>query len=346
MYQKQRLRVNPPNPLLAGRGAGVEERSICPGDETGAVLVLVLLVLALISVLVLAWAQEWRVELKLTGNFKAAHQSRRLAEAGVYYAIGKLMVTKIAEAPAYGQAVAAPGSLWHGDQSPHILEFPEGRVEIRVADESGKINLNNAPGQVLRALFTVLGVSEPRLSIMVDSIEDWRSRGNQPRPFGAKSDYYWGLTPPYLAKNGKFDVVEELAWVRGFEADPLLLRLGNWLTVQKKKGETGNTININAAPLEVLETMGFQPKTAKTLIAARQAMPFTNSAEIPQLAGNPLIGLYAQLTFKASPFFTITSTGQAKNQGGLYSIKAMVRLGEKRDNLWEIISWFDGFPTQ
>ena len=44
------------------------------------VLVLVLLVLALISVLILAWAQEWRVELKLTGNFQAAHTSRRLAE--------------------------------------------------------------------------------------------------------------------------------------------------------------------------------------------------------------------------------------------------------------------------
>lgn len=347
MYQKHRLRKNLPKPLLAGGRAGEEEGSLFSGDETGTVLLLVILILALISVLVLAWAQEWRVELKLTGNFKAVHQSRRLAEAGVYYAIGKLMVTKVAESASYGQPVANPGSLWHGDQSPHILEFPEGQAEIRVADESGKINLNYAPGPVLRALFAVLGASEPRLSIMVDSIEDWRSRGNQPRPFGAKSDYYLGLNPPYVAKNGKFDVVEELAWVRGFEADPLLPRLGNWLTVQKQKQESGNTININAAPLEVLETMGFQPETAKTLIAARQAMPFTNFAEIPQLAENPLIGQYMQLTFQTSPFFTITSTGQAKNQRGLYAIKAMVRLNDKDNkNLWEIISWFDGFPMQ
>ena len=325
----------------------MEERSRFSGDETGTVLLLVILILALISVLVLSWAQEWRVELKLTGNFKAVHQSRRLAEAGVYYAIGKLMVTKVAEAAAYGQPVADPGSLWHGDQSPHSLEFPDGRAEIKVADESGKINLNDAPGPVLRGLFTVLGVSGPRLSIMVDSIEDWRSRGNQPRPFGAKSDYYLGLTPPYVAKNGKFDVVEELAWVRGFEADPLLPRMGDWFTVQKKKQESGTTINVNAAPLEVLVAMGLPSETAKTLIAARQALPFNNLSEIPQLAENPLVGRYMQLTFQASPFFSITSKGQAK-QGGFYTIRAMVRLNDKNDgrsNLWEIISWFDGFPT-
>jgi general secretion pathway protein K len=345
MYQKHRLRQNPPNQSSAGGRVGVQERSKFSGDESGAVLMLVLLVLALISALVLAWAQEWRVELKLTGNFKTVHQSRRLAEAGVYYAIGKLMITKVAEAASSGQPVRNPG-LWHGDQSLHVLEFPDGQAEIRVADESGKINLNYAPGMLLRALFTVLGVSEPRLSIMVDSIEDWRNRGNLPRPFGAKSDYYLGLNPPYVARNDKFKVVEELAWVRGFEADPLLPRLGNLLTVQKQKGESGTTINFNAAPLEVLETMGFRPDTAQALIAAREIMPFTNTEEIPQLAENPLMSQFMQLSFQTSPFFTITSTGQAKNQGGRYVIKAMVRIDDKLKNLWEIVAWFDGFPTQ
>ena len=60
-------------------------------------LLLVLLILTLISVLVLSWAQEWRTELKLASNFGEAHKCQRLAEAGIYYALGKLMTAKTAE---------------------------------------------------------------------------------------------------------------------------------------------------------------------------------------------------------------------------------------------------------
>ncbi len=309
-------------------------------------LVLVLLVLALISVLILAWAQEWRVELKLTSNFQAVHQSRRLAEAGVYYTIGKLVAAKLAAAsPLQSVGTPAPGSLWLGDQSPHILELPEGKAEIRVADEAGKINLNLASGPALRSLFTVLGVTEPRLSIMVDSLLDWRSPDNLPHPYGAKSDYYLGLNPPYAAKNGKFDVVGELAWVRGYESYPLLPRLGDLLTVQHWNRGGNHAININTAPLKVLEAMGFSPENAQAVIAARQAMPFQNSQEVTQMVEGPLITGFWQMTFQASPFFTITSTGRAKNREGSYIIKAVVRIDVKRANLWEIDSWFDGFPN-
>ena len=67
---------------------------------------------------------------------------------------------------------------------------------------------------------------------MAASILDWRSRSDAPRPYGAKSDYYLGLDPPYVAKNSNFEMVEELAWVRGFENSPLMPRLHEWLTVQ------------------------------------------------------------------------------------------------------------------
>jgi len=65
--------------------------------EEGTVLLLVILILTLISVLVLSWAQEWRTELKLASNFGEAHKCQRLAEAGIYYALGKLVTAKTAE---------------------------------------------------------------------------------------------------------------------------------------------------------------------------------------------------------------------------------------------------------
>jgi general secretion pathway protein K len=238
--------------------------------EAGSVLLLVILILTLISVLVLSWAQEWRTELKLASNFGEAHKCQRLAEAGIYYALGKLVTAKTAEmggtnavAP---QAQGDSGALWQGDQQPHVLELPDGIVEVRIGDEGGKISLNQATEPLLLNFFTVLGLPEPQVRIMVDSIQDWRTKGSYPRLYGAKSPYYLSLDPPYVAKNGKFETVEELAWVRGFEASPLIPQLSRWLTVSPASGG----INLNTAPLEVLLAMGFSREAALNILSTRK----------------------------------------------------------------------------
>jgi general secretion pathway protein K len=315
-----------------------------PTDQGGAVLLMVILVLALISVLVLSWGQEWRTELRLAANFREAHQCRRLAEAGVYYALGKLVSAKIEESsrlnPGVLLNVPSQPSAWQGDQKPHLLELPGGWAEIRVADEGGKINLNRAPEATLANLFTALGLPLEQVRTMVDSIQDWRSRGDAPRPYGAKSAYYLGLDPPYVAKNSNFETVEELAWVRGFANSPLIPRLSQWFTVQG----IAMGVNINTAPLPVLQALGLAPELCDTIISTRQTMPFRNLQEIFQLSPDPRLGQQQLLTFQSSPFFTIKSTGMIKKNQGLYTIKAVVRFDFSAPNPWEIVSWADNFP--
>jgi general secretion pathway protein K len=310
--------------------------------EEGAVLLLVLLVLTLISVLALSWAQEWRSELKLVQNFSALHKSQRLAEAGIYYALGKLISAKTAEmaelranAP---QAKAAAEDLWQGDQRLHTLELPDGKVEIRIGDDGGKINLNMASEALLHDFFTALGLPEPQVRTMVDSIQDWRERGDVARPYGAKSPYYLSLEPPYVAKNSRFETVEELAWVRGFAASPLIPRLNQWLTVQA----TARGVNLNTAPLEVLMAMGFPRATAQAIMVTRQVTPFRTFQDIGQLNANPLLN--QKFAFRTSPFFTIISTGMAKETGGRKTIKAIVRLDINKPTPWMFVSWHEGFP--
>jgi general secretion pathway protein K len=317
-----------------------------PAREEGAVLLLIILVLALISVLVLSWAQEWRIELKLAANYRDAHKCRRLAEGGIYYALGKVLTAKITESARLNpfapeaELATAPGSLWLGDQRPHILELPDGKVEIRIADEGGKINLNVAPEPVLHNLLAQLGLPEPQIRTMVDSILDWRASGDvPPRPYGAKSDHYLRLDPPYVAKNGRFETVEELAWVRGFEASPLIPRLSQWLTVQP----TESSINLNTAPLPVLLTLGLAPAAAQTILASRETMPLRNLQEIPQMMANPLWTQGLQINFTSSSFYTIISTGIIKS-GGRQTIKAIVHLEPQQEVPWKIESWYDGFP--
>jgi len=318
-------------------------KAVAPREE-GAVLLLVLLILTLISVLVLSWAQEWRTELKLASNFGEAHKCERLAEAGIYYALGKLMVAKKAEMT--GMGVMSPeiqgnsGDLWKPDQRSHVLELPDGTAEIRIADEGGKINLNQAPEALLLNFFMILGLPELQVRTMVDSLQDWRTNNAFPRSYGAKSAYYLSLDPPYVAKNGKFETVEELAWVRGFEASPLIPHLNRWLTVQ----ETDGGINLNTAPLEVLLAMGFARDAALGIVAARQAIPFHGIQEIATAGANPLLGQVAQLSFQSASFFSITSTGMVKKNGGRRTIKAVIRLEGSQRVPWEIVSWYDGFP--
>ncbi|MCK9375840.1 MAG: general secretion pathway protein GspK [Syntrophobacterales bacterium] len=313
-------------------------------SEEGVVLLLVLLVLALISVLVLSWSQEWRTELKLAANFRQARQSRRLAEAGLYYGLGKLVAAKAGETMAMLPASASGGldpkkAGWPPDGNPHVIQLPEGSAEVRLADEGGKINLNRAPEVTLRRLFAVLGFSELKIRTMVESIQDWRTKGDQALPYGAKSAYYLSLDPPYVAKNGLFETVEELSWVRGFEGVPSIYRLGEWLTVQ----QTGKAVNINTAPRDVLMTLGIPPEAANLIITARQNAPITNLQAIAQWSVN-LPDQMTGLGFNMSPFFTIKSTGMVKNGTGRHTIKAIVRINVTAPQPWEILSWADDFP--
>ncbi len=94
-------------------------------------------------------------------------------------------------------------------------ELGQGSYRVRLLDETGRININRASEETLRSIFTNLGIEEPRRSILVDSILDWRDEDDLARVNGAESEYYLSLSPSYTPKNGPFDTVEELLWVRG-----------------------------------------------------------------------------------------------------------------------------------
>ncbi|MGA2798765.1 MAG: hypothetical protein ABSE63_14385, partial [Thermoguttaceae bacterium] len=44
---------------------------------------------------------------------------------------------------------------------------------------------------------------------------DWIDTDDQPREYGAETEYYSSLTPPYMPKNGPLSTIEELLLVRG-----------------------------------------------------------------------------------------------------------------------------------
>ncbi len=80
-----------------------------------------------------------------------------------------------------------------------------------LVDESGKINVNLADEQTLRALPQLTGEQ-------VDALLDYRDPDSDPRPGGAEQDYYDRLPQPYLIKNQPaIFSIEELLLVKGFD---------------------------------------------------------------------------------------------------------------------------------
>ena len=177
---------------------------------------------------------------------------------------------------------------------------------------------------------------------MVDSILDWRNPDPRPRPFGAKSSYYLSLDPPYPAKDGVFDTVEELAWVRGFAGDAQLTRLSAYFTVQGQ----GPQINVNTAPQEVILALGLPPELVGAMIEERKVAPLQPQEVMTRLTADPQsMQLAGNITFKSSPFFSILATGMINNKDGArHTIKAMVQVDLTKSPPWKFLYWADDYP--
>ncbi|MBI3090234.1 MAG: general secretion pathway protein GspK [Candidatus Tectomicrobia bacterium] len=186
-------------------------------------------------------------------------------------------------------SASAPLSLLGRLQLPQGVAIGRGAVRVILEDDESKLNLNSLSSYQLERLLRFTGVVDDQLrSIIVDSILDWRDHGNARRLNGAESDYYKSLPQPYEAKNGNFDSVEELLLVRcvspalfhgtGGQLPPYepppdcpapsdsdeYLGLVHFLTV----GGRG-PVNLNTAPLLVLQALGVSQTVADHIVAGR-----------------------------------------------------------------------------
>ncbi len=83
-----------------------------------------------------------------------------------------------------------------------------------LVDEASKLNLNTATLQMLEML--------PRMTPeLAAAIIDWRDSDENVTDGGAESQTYSTRQPPYRAKNGRFESIEELRLVQGADLDIL-----------------------------------------------------------------------------------------------------------------------------
>lgn len=317
-------------------------------DQRGVALIIVLWIFIFLFAVALDFSSDVRDEANAAHRFSEDTQGYYLALAG--FQRGLYEYTLHSQGGPTQRKETPPGFF---DLSWHEEKLGSGSLRVRLIDEGGKINLNRVDENTLRRIFTNIGVEEPRRSELVDSILDWVDPDNLHRVNGAENDHYESLSPSYTAKNGLFDTVEELLWVKGVTAE-LFFGTG-------AAAETANTeaprpglaeiftvdspidrVNLRTTSAEVIHALlGISLEKSRAFVEERKKLSDKTIADLL-----PLLGIGARDAVTRMFVFTnpsvigIEAEGSTTEAGSPRRIKGVIRAASGQGR-FEMVRWVD-----
>jgi general secretion pathway protein K len=270
-------------------------------SSRGAALLLVLWLLALLTGLIAVFAISARTE-ALQGRFLARSSvARYAAEAGLELAAVHLQGPD-------------PATRWIPDGRANAVEFEGYQLEVRVLDESAKVDLNVSPPDLLIGLMTAVGVDFDRSRQLAGAIVDFRDPDNLLTLEGGAEDPQYAIAElPYGAKDRPFESVSELRQVLGMDA-ALYAKLQPHLTVYTGLARPNPTF----AAMPVLQALGL-PADQVALILAQRA---PTQPGLPQ--ADP--GQSGSLAAQGTGTYSISSVA-TRRDGTRAQIQAAIRIG-------------------
>jgi len=232
--------------------------------------------LCLLSSFAIVLGYETRQKVTLVSRLDERDKLHFIAEAGIQRAILELNKEP-------GKAYDARNDLWGNNSAVFKgINIGDGSVDIcynnineqsgltetvfGLVDEERKININKADAKVLERFFhCALGFDEVQAQELAASIVDWRDSDSELSiPLGSAEDYYYrGLAHPYEAKDGEFELLEELLLVNGMTHENFE-KIRNYITIY------GNgKININTAGKFVLLALGLNDDIVDKILSFR-----------------------------------------------------------------------------
>lgn len=195
----------------------------------GSLLVVVLVVVVFLTLAAANYSAWMTTELEATRVARSDVQARMLADSGAEYIATILSNrgTGTSDNLLHNPELFLGVPVIESDRDRArgrftvIAPLEQGNVGLGVRygliDESGKLNLNRLDQMALddeqsRTLLMGLpGMTEE----IADAIRDWIDSDDTSRDYGVESEYYESLNPPYAAKNGPLESLDELLLVRG-----------------------------------------------------------------------------------------------------------------------------------
>ncbi|HSV28397.1 MAG TPA: hypothetical protein VLL76_02530, partial [Candidatus Omnitrophota bacterium] len=216
--------------------------------QGGFALLSVLWGLAFLGVLAAAIAAVATDRAHRARNLAEAARAEALADAGFVHGVAHLLEH-------------AGDPLWRADGQPYALDLGDGRVEIVLRDEAGRVDVNYADQALLAGLLAGAGLDAEAAEALADAIQDWSDGDDLRRLNGAEAADYRdaGIDPP---ANRPFALVAELARVKGMRPD-LLRRLEPHLTIHSRQRGLDPTV----ASAELLALLpGVTPERVEGLV--------------------------------------------------------------------------------
>lgn len=176
-----------------------------------------------------------------------ATASHRLARNGFDLAQIEAAAEAAVNRAALGLLESRPDTRWRADGVPYEFTFDGARIRVSIQDELGRIDVNQADGSALTALFQSVGLDAQAAGSLVDKILDWRDSNPFRRLNGAKDRDYRDAGYAYRPRNGPFQSLDELKLVMGMTPD-LFRRVQPALTIFSGK----QFIDPQVAPREAL----------------------------------------------------------------------------------------------
>lgn len=318
-------------------------------DERGVALIVVLWIFIFLFVVAFEFSTSVREEATTAHRFSDETQGYYLAvagfERGLYDFLQQQQIGPPSQLPDPKKSDPFDGS-WREEN------FGGGVFRVRLIDESGKVNINRVSEESLRRIFTNLGIDELRREILVDSIMDWRDPDDLHRVNGAENDYYSGLSPPYTAKNGPLDSVEDLLWIRGMTAELFFgyadtnepsgaqsqrIALKDIFTVDSPI----DRVNLRTASAEVIHAvMGIPLEKCRAFIEERKKSSEKTLADLLPLlgigSGDPALQLFI---FTNPSVVAVEAEGRMADSRVVRRVKGIVRLGGAQG--YELLRWLD-----
>jgi general secretion pathway protein K len=283
--------------------------------QRGFALVSVLWGTVLLALLAANLLRTARTDVALASNLVAAAEAEALADAGVHRALFALLARDTA-----GQ--------WQADGRSYELPLAGGQAVVSIQDEAGKIDVNNAPDELLLAALSAAGADRNQAMALCDAILDYRDEDNAPRRYGAERDRY-AADGTLAPRNGPLEALTELRGVPGMTPE-LYRRVAPLLTIWSGAG----TIDPGVAPPALLRALpGFEERSVQAVLAARLAPS-------PENTGLDGIDTSASSLLAASDrrAFTIRATASTSG-GGRFIRDAVIELTGDPAHPFLIRSW-------
>ncbi|MDR9390326.1 MAG: type II secretion system protein GspK [Wenzhouxiangella sp.] len=301
---------------LVSRGHRLFGEPRRPSGQRGVALLVVLWLLILLTIVVGVYAVLTRTEAMQARFLLDTTRARYAAEAGLHRA-------------AYEMFNPDPETKWVGDGRPYTIEFGDASVEIRITDESGKININRADVDLLTELFFDQGVDELAAVSLADAVLDWRDGDDEPTEYGAEIAEYDAAGYPYGPANQAFQTVDEIQQVMGMTQE-MFANIRDLLTVSGGSGSP-NPAFASAEALALLPDM--DRMAAEEFVADRR--DYHPSEQVGLMMANGELVSLQQVgrTFSVHAKATLAS-------GTWASVKATVAIGEgMRGRPFRILEW-------